>query len=176
MSWTGFDWNEEYPRFVADITGDGRADILGFGFDGVWVALNKGDGTFAPPKRVLRDYAGETGWRVAKHPRVLADLTGDGRPGIVGFGSDGVYTALGNGDGTFQAQRRVLADFAPDANGWLADRHPRFLADVTGDGRADIVGFGNDDVWVALGKGDGGFHAPVWGLGGLSYNEGWRIG
>src|SRR6185503_8324087 len=29
-------------------------------------------------------------------------------------------------------------------------RNPRFLADLTGDGRADIIGFGNAGVYVSL--------------------------
>jgi hypothetical protein len=32
--------------------------------------------------------------------------------------------------------------------GGRVDRHPRFLADTTGDGRADIVGFGDAGVWL----------------------------
>jgi hypothetical protein len=36
----------EHPRFLADLTGDGRADIVGFGNAGVWVSLNNGDRTF----------------------------------------------------------------------------------------------------------------------------------
>lgn len=36
-----------------------------------------------------------------------------------------------------------------EAAGWLADRHPRFVADVTGDGGLDIVGFGGPGVYVA---------------------------
>ena len=43
------------------------------------------------------------------------------------------------------------------AGGWRVDRLPRFLADLTGTGRADIVGFGNDGVFVALSRGDGTF-------------------
>jgi len=37
--------------------------------------------------------------------------------------------ALSNGDGSFQPIQLVLADFAPNANGWHADRHPRVMAD-----------------------------------------------
>jgi hypothetical protein len=33
------------------------------------------------------------------------------------------------------------------------DRHVRLLADITGDGRTDIVGFGDDGVWVSLSQG-----------------------
>ena len=40
----------------ADITGDGRADIVGFGDTGVWTALSNGDGTFPPPRVVLADF------------------------------------------------------------------------------------------------------------------------
>ena len=39
--------------------------------------------------------------------------------------------------------------FNTAAGGWRVDQHPRFLADLTGDGRADIVGFGNDGVLVS---------------------------
>ena len=28
------------------------------------------------------------------------------------------------------------------------EQHPRFVVDTTGDGRADIVGFGNAGVWM----------------------------
>jgi hypothetical protein len=157
MSWTGFDWTEDYPRFVVDLTGDGRADILGFGFDGVWVALNMGDGTFAPPKRVLRAYGTQDGWHVAAHIRLLADLTGDGRPDIVGFGNDYIWTALGNGDGTFVSPGVGAAGFGYN-DGWRVDQHPRLLADLTGDGRPDIVGFGDEGVWTALGLGNGSFN------------------
>ena len=51
--------------------------------------------------------------------------------------------------------RRVIDNFGYSAGGWRVDRHPRHVVDVTGDGRADIVGFGNAGVWVALSNGDG---------------------
>jgi len=44
----------------------------------------------------------------------------------------------------------VVADFGFEAGGWRVEKHPRFLADVTGDGHADIVGFGDAGVYVAL--------------------------
>ena len=68
-------------------------------------------------------------------------MTGDGRLDIVGFGNAGVYVALSNGDGTFQAPQMVVADFGYEAGGWRVNKHPRYLADLTGDGTADIVGF-----------------------------------
>ena len=168
---------EKHPRFLADLTGDGRADIVGFGDAGVWVALNKGDGTFQAPQKVVANFGYDAGgWRVEKHPRFLADLTGDGRADIVGFGDAGVWVALNKGDGTFQAPQKVVANFGYDAGGWRVEKHPRFLADLTGDGRADIVGFGDAGVWVALNKGDGTFQAPQKVVANFGYDAGgWRV-
>jgi len=36
----------------------------------------------------------------------------------------------------------------------------------------DIVGFGDDDMYVALSNGDGTFQHPVWAYGDLCYNQG----
>src|SRR5262249_49482577 len=144
---------DKHPRFLADITGDGRADIVGFGDAGVYVALSNGDGTFGPVRFVLSAFGEEAGgWRVDKHPRFFAALRANGRADIVGFGDAGVYVALSTGDGTFQPAHVVLAVFGHEAGGWRVDKHPRFLADITGDGRADIVGFGDAGVYVALGN------------------------
>ena len=142
---------EKHPRFLADLTGDGRADVVGFGTQGVWVSLNNGDGTFGAVHKVIDNFAYEAGgWRVEKHPRFLADLTGDGRADVVGFGTHGVWVSLNNGDGTFGPLQMVVPNFAYEAGGWRVQKHPRLLADLNGDGRADIVGFGNDGVWISL--------------------------
>jgi hypothetical protein len=168
---------ERHPRFLADLTGDGRADIVGFGNAGVWVALNNGNGTFNVPQMVVANFGYSAGgWRVERHPRVLADLTGDGRADIVGFGNAGVWVSRNNGNGTFQAPQMVVANFGYNAGGWRVEMHPRFLADLTGDGRADIVGFGNAGVWVALNNGNGTFHAPQLVVPNFGYNAGgWRV-
>ncbi|RXW19942.1 hypothetical protein EST38_g5909 [Candolleomyces aberdarensis] len=152
---------DKHPRTVADLTGDGRADIIGFGHAGVYVALNNGDGTFQAPNLVINDFGAVAGgWQVDKHPRFVADVNGDGHGDIVGFGDGGVYVAIGNGDGTFQAPRLVISDFGYQAGGWRVDKHPRFVVDLTGNGAADVIGFGNDAVWVSYNDGKGNF-GPV---------------
>ena len=116
----------------------------------MWVSLNNGNGTFGPPQKVVDNFAYDAGgWRVEKHPRFLADLTGDGRADIVGFGNAGVWVSLNNGNGTFRRRQKVVDNFAYDAGGWRVEKHPRFLADLTGDGRADIVGSATRGVGVA---------------------------
>ncbi|KAH9012045.1 lectin 2 [Lactarius hengduanensis] len=151
-------WRIEYhPRFIADLTGDGKVDIIGCGFPGVYVSLNKGDGTFGPVNLVVYNFGTLQGWEVDKHPRFIADLTGDKRGDIIGFAEAGVYVAYNNGNGTFQPGKFVLSDFGVQ-QGWKeVNKHPRFVVDLTGDGRADIVGFRENSVFVAYNDGKGGF-------------------
>src|SRR5262249_17435778 len=66
---------------------------------------------------------------------------------------------------TFGPPAFELAKFAPAAGGWSSDdKFPRELADVNGDGMADIVGFGQKGVFVSLATGDGHFAAPTFEL------------
>jgi hypothetical protein len=74
------------------------------------------------------DVAVGPGWRVDRHPRFLTRFAPRGHVGIIGFGECGVWTSLGNGDGTFQEPKVVLADFGYEAGGWRVDRHPRFVS------------------------------------------------
>ena len=165
---------DQHPRFVADVTGDGKADIVGFGDKGVWTAVANGDGTFQAPRLVVDNFATQQGWQVDQHPRFVADVTGDGKADIVGFGDKGVWTAVANGDGTFQAPRLVVDNFATQ-QGWQVDQHPRFVADVTGDGKADIVGFGDEGVWTAVANGDGTFQAPRLVVDNFATQQGWQV-
>src|SRR5258707_1197077 len=101
---------------------------------------------------------------------------GGWRADIVGFGDAGVYVALNNGNGTFQAPQLVVGNFGYNAGNWRVENLPRFLADLTGDGRADIVGFGDAGVYVALNNGNGTFQAPQLDVGNFGYNAGnWRV-
>ena len=190
---------EKHPRFLADVNADGKADIVGFGDDAVWVSTSTGTGFTTPALWVEAFAVNNGGWQVAKHPRFLADVNADGKADIVGFGNDGglgldqhrcaasprrrpgstaspsttaagrststrassptstptawptssasamtaVWVSISTGAG-FTAPALWVADFALNAGGWQVDRHPRFLADVNADGKADIVGFGDD--------------------------------
>ncbi|MGA5207990.1 FG-GAP-like repeat-containing protein [Streptomyces variegatus] len=142
---------EEHPRFLVRTTDGGAVDIVGFGPQGVVVARGRGDGTFEPSKLVLNDFGLAQRWTGKKHPRFLADVTGDGNPDIVGFGDEGVWVSHNRGDGRFDQAQLVCRGFGynEDAGAWRVDHHPRFLADITGDGRVDIVGFGGPGVYVA---------------------------
>ncbi|MEU0878227.1 FG-GAP-like repeat-containing protein [Lentzea sp. NPDC005914] len=168
---------EKHPRFLADTTGDGRADIVGFGNAGVWTSRARETGRFDAPQLVVNNFGYDAGgWRVENHPRILADTTGDGRANIVGFGNAGVWTSQAQADGSFSAPQLVVGNFGYDAGGWRVDKHPRFLADTTGDGRADIVGFGNGGVWVSQAQPGGTFTAPQLVVANFGYDAGgWRV-
>ena len=166
---------EKHPRFVSDLTGNGRPDLIGFGDRGVSIALNNGNGTFKAPKLVLKDFGYKAGgWRVEKNPRFIADLTGNKAGDIIGFGDNGVYVAINNGDGTFQPAKRVIDDFACDAGDWRVEKHLRFPVDLTGDGCADIVGFGESAVYVSFNNGKGSFGPVQKLLSDFAYNGGER--
>lgn len=61
----------------------------------------------------------------------------------------------------FETPVLVLSDFGYEAGGWRVEKHLRILADVTGDGRADIIGFGDVGVSVSLARSALGIQAPV---------------
>ncbi len=168
---------DRHPRYVKDLTGDGSADIIGFGNAGVYVSINDGDGTFQRPRRVIDNFGYNAGgWRVDKHPRYLADSNANGRADIIGFGNAGVYISPNRGDGTFQRPQRVIDNFGYNAGGWRVDRHPRYVKDLTGDGSADIIGFGNAGVYVSINDGNGTFQRPRRVIDHFGYNAGgWRV-
>jgi hypothetical protein len=177
FGYVGGGWRvERHPRFLADTTGDGRADIVGFGDGGVWVSPAGPGGTYGAAQLVIADFGYVAGgWRVERHPRFLADTSADGRADIVGFGDAGVYVARANANGTFSAPQLVVNDFGAVAGGWQLDRHPRLVADITSDGRADIVGFGDAGVYVSLAQANGTYSAPELVVTNFGYVAGgWR--
>jgi FG-GAP-like repeat len=168
---------DRHPRLLGDTTGDGRADIVGFGDAGVWVSRAQADGSFdGPTLRVANFGFNAGGWRVDQHPRFLADTNGDGRADIVGFGNAGVWVSRAQADGSFDGPTLVVANFGFSAGGWRVDRHPRYLADLNGDGRADIVGFGDGGVWVSRAQADGTYSAPTLVVANFGFSAGgWRV-
>src|SRR3954452_25575411 len=162
---------DQYPRVLGDVNGDGRADIVGFGFSATYTAFGQANGTFAAPilaSNIFGSGAVAGGWfSEDQSTRLLGDVNGDGRADIVGFGFSATYTALGQADGTFAAPIVASNVFGSGAvaGGWVSqDQATRLLGDVNGDGRADIVGFGFAGTYPALGQADGTFETPAFSI------------
>ncbi|MEX1366938.1 MAG: VCBS repeat-containing protein [Nannocystaceae bacterium] len=180
----------DHPRMLADVTGEGRADLIGFHEDGVWVSKSSGS-TFRPKRKWLDGAFGHGlaggGWDVANHPRFLVDIDGDDQADIVGFGESGVWVsrAKPTKDG-FTAPHFAGAYFGAGAaaGGWDPSRHIRDVRDIDDDGHVEIIGFGEEGVYVAtLGPTPGGEYSLLapptqWlaGLGAAPTGGGWVVG
>ncbi|QDF06483.1 FG-GAP-like repeat-containing protein [Myxococcus xanthus] len=165
---------DRHPRTVADVNGDGKADLIGFHDAGVHVALSNGLG-FGAPQFWVGNFGYNAGqWRVESHVRTVADVNGDGKADVVGFGDAGVYVSLSTGS-SFGASRLWLGDFGVNQQ-WFVPNSVRAVADVNGDGRADIVGFSKSGVYVALANNTGtGFNPTQQWTSEFTWDQGWRV-
>lgn len=133
---------------LADATGDGKADVLTVAGNLLTVLPGSGDGAFGSPITLTMPF---------DYPRndtyAFGDLNGDSKVDAVYLYSlfDAAVTVyLGNGDGTFRSNGSRTVPRDGQAK----------LADVTGDGKLDLIVLGNP-VNVYPGNGDGSFAAPV---------------
>ena len=135
---------------LADVTGDGRIDIITALSGGMAVFPGNGNLTFgAPIISTTRPFKFK-----------MADFNGDGLldVGMIlqqdAFGTDLIGTALGNGNGTFQAVRTQTGSSVLENLRISNDLEP---GDVNGDGRPDLVVFNyaSNDVSVFIGNPDG---------------------
>ncbi len=94
---------------MTDVNGDGKADIVGFGNNGVSVALSNGN-SFVNAQRWINNFGYNQGWRNDKHIRLLADVDGDGAKDVIGFGNGGVLVAPSTG-ASFEAATLWIKDF-----------------------------------------------------------------
>ena len=136
-----------YPRYMADVTGDGLDDYVGFAPTGVYVSRALPTGGFTPPALWSSQYLASAGWTDNNtYPRMLADVNGDGKADIVGFGGTNVFVSLSTGS-KFSPMQPTIANFTVNSSNWTNNNtYPRMMADVDGDGKADIVGFGAGTV------------------------------
>jgi len=156
---------------MSDVNGDGKADIVGFGNNGVYVGLSSGSG-FGNAPLWVNNFGYNQGWRNDKGLRMMSDVNGDGKADIVGFGNNGVYVGLSNGSGFGNAPLWVN-NFGYN-NGWRNDKHLRLMADVDGDGATDVVGFGNDGAYVSTSTGANFSNTYLW-LNDFGYDQGWKL-
>jgi hypothetical protein len=141
----GTEWHQFSKITAADVTGDGRADLMATRPDGtLWLYTNEGSNT-APYSTGTQIGAGwETINRVT-----AADVTGDGRADLVATRPDGtlwLYTNEGSNTAPYSTGTQIGA-------GWETINRVT-AADVTGDGRADLVATRPDGtLWLYTNEG-----------------------
>ena len=154
----GWSSQDTYPRELADVNNDQIADIVGFASNGVYVSRGDVIGFFAPESAGAAFWGAQTGnWSSQDtYSRFMADADGDGKPDIVGFAQSGVYVSINTS--TLLSASFAAPMLAPDSSfwgtqtgGWSSQNlYPHFMADVSGDGKADIVGFAQSGVYVSI--------------------------
>jgi FtsP/CotA-like multicopper oxidase with cupredoxin domain len=146
----GWTTQDQFPRHVADVNGDGRADVVGFGNTAVSVALSTGS-SFGNPRNWIQGYGPSNGGWTSQNivPRLVSDVTGDGRADIVAFGTTYVFVSRSTGNNFSQATQ-WMSGYGLNG-GWTSqNRMPRAMGDANGDGKSDVVAFGNLATYVRL--------------------------
>lgn len=85
----------KYPRYIADVNGDGLGDIVGYASSEVTVSLATGSG-FTTPKKWTDHYGYDEGHQ--EDSRLVADVNGDGMSDLLVYTDQGVEAAISNGD------------------------------------------------------------------------------
>jgi GH25 family lysozyme M1 (1,4-beta-N-acetylmuramidase) len=146
---------------LADVTGDGMADVCGRAIAGVVCAPSTGSAfgtSFNGPA-----WSDATGWNVPAYYATIqfADVTGDGKADACARGASGITCAASTGSG-------FGTPFAGpawnDAAGWDVPSRYRTIrfVDLDGDGKADVCGRSSDGLHCALSNGSG-FGADIAG-------------
>ena len=134
-----------HPRFLADVDGDGKDDVVGFASEGVRVGLSNGS-SFDPQVLWTSGYGVNQGWSITNNPRYMADVNGDGMSDIIGYANAAVYVSLSNGT-SFEPAILIQSCYGVVDN-WTSVNYIRSHADFGGDGGQDIYAMGCGGTYI----------------------------
>ena len=152
---------------LVDLNGDGILDVAALDYNSyeltIYLATSTSAYATGAPYTTPYDL-----WNACN--LAAGDLNGDGKPEIVTSNcqnnSDNLTVYVNNGDGSFRTGENYAAgqNTAIPAFPTNADLYPYAvtIADVNGDGKADIISSNDDggDVTILLGNGDGTVNVP----------------
>jgi hypothetical protein len=147
--WT--EWSPSYTMSLADVNGDGKADLVGYNASthDVEVGLSTG-GSFAESTKW-------TEWSPA-YSVAFADVNGDGKADLIGYNAStgDIQVALSTGSGFLSSTKW---------GGPWSSAYKISLADVNGDGKADLIGYNasTGDIQVSLSTGSAFPSSTKWG-------------
>lgn len=158
-------WNTDpsYYRSIrlADVNGDGQTDVCGRGSQGISCALGDGAGNFGSSTLWIADFSDAWGWRNdTTGPTIqLGDLDADGRADVCGRAWFGMYCALSNGTGFERAHKWTYDYDFSNGEGWNTEASAQSLrlADIDGDGAADLCGRASNGIACATSNGGNSF-------------------
>ncbi len=152
-----------------DLNHDGSADFVGMGPQGLVYAFGNSGGPGGAyglgPLQTAHIGAGNSadlgeaqGWSNAVTLRYIVSDPQTGFDDILAFGAPGVFVSMGqdpatHGGEAFGQLYLAMPDFGSD-QGWSVQQTPRIVGDVNGDGIPDIVGFGANSTFAAIGSRD----------------------
>lgn len=146
---------------LMDLDGDGRLELVALGAEGGSAVFERtSDGDWAPMRRLLR--VPNVDW--TDRNLKFIDLTGDGRPDVMITEHDAITWYESVGEDGFAAAARVAKALDEEAGPALvfADGSESIhIADMTGDGLADLVRVRNGEFCFWPNRGRGSFGKRV---------------
>lgn len=161
-------WNKpEYYMTIqlADVDGDGRAELVVRGPTGIQTYYFTKYGDQWLFRNRLQNFLDATGWAAPKHYTTLRIVVDANRIGddayrtarLIGRGADGVWTSHFDKITEKWSDPKLTRMFT-DAEGWDKEKYYSTiqLADVNGDGRAELVARGSQGIQTyGLNRNDG---------------------
>ena len=150
----GYDMTNALQWITGDFNGDGKTDLAEITDGGVIVWLSDGNGQFT----VEPVYLPFSGYNMTNGEFLAGDFNDNGKTDLVHIWSGGVNTWFSNGNGAFNVPATYIPSSNYDMNGGFYWK----VADVTGNGKDDLLHLwsGGVNTWMSNGDGTYTVHSP----------------
>jgi hypothetical protein len=150
-------WDQPQYGFtiqMADVDGDGKADVCGRAAAGISCYL--ADGAGFPTQVAGPAWSDASGWDDPQYYSTIQfpDVDGDGKADVCGRAAAGITCSVSDGNGFPTA---VTGPAWSNDNGWGDPKYYSTIQfpDVNGDGKADVCGRAGDGIHCSISDGSG---------------------